>query len=123
MNDFRLSTNTNTISIIDEKTKDKFLYLSPYFSLNSEGQIINIQTGKVVRDTYVVEVVILSNSTDQVVVSADNINRTTIYSTISDCSKSLGVSRSIITQRLNRGISLFGTTKVTIRKIRVFNKI
>ena len=73
--------------------KDKILALPPLFVKNNEGQIINIKTGELIRDTFVVEVL----KTNSMVC---------IYPTISDCASSCDISRTIIYERLVNGKSL-----------------
>jgi len=83
---------------------------------NDEGAKINMTTGatgrhgpKLIRDVYVVEV--------------ENIDKTsTIYLSIIDCAKALGVSRATISKIIKTGNSLKGTTIVKIRKIPIFRK-
>lgn len=126
VNNYRLSTNKDlkresyeskeNLTNMDDKTvfspknlfKDKILALPPLFVKNNEGQIINIKTGKVIRDTFVVEVL----KTNSLVC---------IYPTISDCASSCDISRTIIYDKLIRGKSVVEKGIINIRQIRVYD--
>ena len=126
MKNYRLSTNKDlknnsyeskeNLTNMDDKTvfsstnifKDKFLALPPLFVKNNEGQIINIKTGEVIKDTFVVEI-LRTNST------------VCIYPTISDCASSCDISRTIIYDKLVSGKSLPEKGIRKIRKIRVYD--
>jgi hypothetical protein len=100
MNNFRLSTYNITKNEItstkfiftpfcenDKLKKEKiFLTMPELFILNNEKQIINIKTGKLIRDTYVIEVI----------TQIDNTISRAIYPTILDCAKKLNITRTII---------------------------
>nr|UEV87084.1 hypothetical protein [Grifola frondosa] len=125
MNNFRLSTNNTLNNLqpvkdkvsytnITESLKEKFLALPSLFIVSNDGQIINIKTGEIIRDTYVVEVIREIDGT------------ISIFPTILDCAEALGVSpkwRATIYTRLASGKPLAEKGISKIRKIRVFNKI
>jgi hypothetical protein len=103
MNNYRLSTNTNTNKKnnlikknINEKNFfptifEKYLSLDPLFGLNDIGQIINYKTGKIIRDIYVV-------------IKKDNGIR--IYPTILNSTIELSISRNTVTLLISNGKSL-----------------
>jgi hypothetical protein len=102
------SPNINKLSVIGVD-KEKLLKQPPIFVYNNEGEKFNIKTGNIIKDVYVIEV----ENTD---------NMFTIYPTLLDCAKALGVSRSIISNRIKTGNPLTGTNILKIRKIPVFRK-
>ena len=140
MNNFRLSTNKEKLSLYKleapvlrqtEISKEELKINSKNFNSrnsylsnlekevllnepsliisNDEGEKLNIQTGKLVRENYVVEV----EKTDRTY---------SIYSSIIDCAKALGVSRSTISKIIKTGDSLESKKIVKISKIPVFRK-
>ena len=114
MNSFRLSTSK--ISHMDKEDlvysmrnkKESYQNLPPLYVSNNENQIISILTGKIVRDTYVIEI-------------ENTQNEKTIYPTISYCAKAINVSNSIVSNRIETGNTLLEKNIFKIRKIRVFN--
>ena len=60
MNNFRLSTNKNIVinhmQTDSSMLAEKYLSLLPLIYYTNEGQVINSITGKVIRDTSVIEV-------------------------------------------------------------------
>lgn len=85
---------------------------------NSEGERINVNTGKVIREVFVIEV--------EKTISSPNGSlekEYTIYNSILDCSNSLGVSRPIIYTKIKNGTGLAGTNIDRIRKVPVFRKV
>lgn len=90
-------------------TIDKEILINqpPIFVDNNEGERININTGKKIKDVYVIEV----ENTEKVF---------TIYPTILDCAKALGFSRFVVSTTIKTGNILVGTNIVKIRKIPVF---
>ena len=115
MNNFRLSTNKSIITNNYMQTDssiliEMYLTLPPLHYYINEGQVINSITGKVIRDTSVIEVLHDDNSTS-------------IFSTIVDCSKSLLISRSIIYDRLKSGKDLLSAKGIKkIKRVRIFYK-
>ena len=115
MNNFRLSTNKSIITNNYMQTDssiltEMYLSLPPLHYYTNEGQVINSITGKVIRDTSVIEVLHDDNSTS-------------IFSTIVDCSKSLLISRSIIYDRLKSGKDLLSAKGIKkIKRVRIFYK-
>lgn len=113
MNSFRLSTSKISTSSIDKEDlvfwtqKEKYLNLPPLYISNNNKQIISIQSGNIVRDTYVIEV-------------ENTKNTKTVYPTISQCAKAIGVSNSIVSNRIDTGNHLLQKAIIKIRKIRVF---
>lgn len=115
MNNFRLSTSKiNNISkgkedlVISINQKEIYLNLPPLYISNNEKQIISIQTGKIVRDIYVIEV-------------ENTQNIKTIYPSISHCAQAIGVSRPTLLNRIETGDPLLQKDLIKIRKVRVFN--
>ena len=112
MNNFRLSTS-KVISFVKEdlvfsNQKERYLNLPPLYISNNKKQIISIQTGNIIRDTYVIEV-------------ENTQNTKTIYPTISHCAKAIGVSNSIVSNRIETGKPLLEKGLTRLGKIRVFN--
>ena len=116
MNSFRLSTakinnisnNKKDLVISIYEKKEIYLNLPPLYILNNDKQIISTQTGKIVRDVYVIEV-------------ENTKNTKTIYPSISHCAKAIGVSRPTLLNRIETGNPLLQKDLIKIRKVRVFN--
>lgn len=90
---------------------NKILNLPSLFEKNKEGEIINIKTKTIVRDTYIVKVENFDNSCK-------------LYSTILDCAKDLSINRNKITKLISGADKSFKENFIfKIKKIRVFNKI
>ena len=77
---------------------------------NNEGFIINTESGKLVRDTFVVEVLKKDGTL-------------LLFSTVTDCAATLNISRSVIYDKLVNGNPIESLNILKFRKIRVFNYI
>lgn len=116
MNNFRLSTSkvreapshNDKEDLVLSNQKERYLNLPPLYISNNKKQIISIQTGNIIRDTYVIEV-------------ENTQNTKTIYPTISHCAKAIGVSNSIVSNRIETGKPLLEKGIIRLGKIRVFN--
>lgn len=113
MNDNRLSTNINNSDTLKcdsqklQNLKENYLNLPPIHGENKEGVIVNLQTGEVVRDTFVIQV----EKTD---------NTTSIFPNIVALANAFNVSRPAIYESINNGKSLKEKGILNIKKIRVY---
>jgi hypothetical protein len=89
---------------------ERYLNLPSVYVKTNEGRIINIETGDLVRDTFVVEVI----KTDGTI---------SLFSTITECALFFNISRSIIYTKLANGGSMESLNITKFNKIRVFDFI
>lgn len=89
---------------------ERYLNLPPVYIKTNEGRIINIETGDLVRDTFVVEVI-----------KADG--TILLFSTVTACALFFNISRSVIYTKLANGDSIESLNISKFNKIRVFNFI
>lgn len=89
---------------------ERYLDLPSVYKKTDEGRIINIETGDLVRDTFVVEVI----KTDGTI---------SLFSTVSECALFFNISRSIIYIKLANGGSMESLNIFKFNKIRVFDNI
>lgn len=123
MNNYRLSNNIENKKTLMNKCSDNnkllinnpifiksILSLTPLFGLNDEGQIINLKTGIIIRDVFVIKVIKQDKSIE-------------IYSTISECAALLGISRNTISSIISSGQSLTKKNILKIKKVRIYKKL
>ena len=123
MNNYRLSnnienkktlmnkcSNNNKLLINNPNFIKSILSLTPLFGLNDEGQIINLKTGIIIRDVFVIKVIKQDKSIE-------------IYSTISECAALLGISRNTISSIISSGQSLSKKNIFKIKKVRIYKKL
>jgi DNA invertase Pin-like site-specific DNA recombinase len=89
---------------------EQYLNLPPVYIKTNEGRIINIETGDLVRDTFVVEVI----KTDGTI---------SLFSTVTECALFFNISRSVIYAKLTNGSPMESLNISKFNKIRVFNFI
>ena len=89
---------------------EQYLNLPPVYIKTNEGRIINIETGDLVRDTFVVEVI----KTDGTIL---------LFSTVTECALFFNISRSVIYAKLANGSPMESLNISKFNKIRVFNFI
>lgn len=113
MNNNRLSTNLNISNILEgdslelQNLKETYLNLTPIYGENKEGVIVNLQTGEIIRDTFVVQVEKLDNTVS-------------IFPNIVNVANAFNVSRPSIYESLANGKSLREKGILNIKKIRVY---
>lgn len=129
MNNFRLSTFKNLaglpetgVETIDLPAKttslsqlkisgavaERYLNLPPVYVKTTDGRIINIETGDLIRDTFVIEVIKMNGTIS-------------LFSTVTDCALFFNISRSVIYTKLANGSSMESLSISKFNKIRVFN--
>jgi len=89
---------------------EQYLNLPSVYIKTNEGRIISIETGDLVRDTFVVEVI----KTDGTI---------SLFSTVTECALFFNISRSIIYSKLANGSPMESLNISKFNKIRVFNFI
>lgn len=87
--------------------KENYLNLSAIYGENKEGVIINLQTGEIIRDTFVVQVKKIDNTIS-------------IFPNILAVSNAFNVSRPAIYDSMTNGKSLQEKGILNIKKIRVY---
>lgn len=90
--------------------QERYLNLPPVYVKTNDGRIINIETGDLVRDTFVVEVIKIDGTIS-------------LFSTVTECALFFNISRSIIYNKLANGGSIESLNITKFKKIRVFDII
>ena len=90
-NDYILDLNQFNLWKLERiNLENLYLNLPPIFIENNDGEIINVETKKVIREIYIIKVIKLDNSVN-------------FYTSITDCAKELGINRFKVKRLITTG--------------------
>jgi hypothetical protein len=109
-NDYFLDLNQVNLWKLERiNLENLYLNLPPYFLENNEGEIINVETKKVIRDIYIIKAIKLDNSVN-------------FYTSISECALDLSINRFKVKKLIITGDPLIEMSILKITKIKVFKQ-